>query len=71
MSSSSYSIDFSSDEDIGRDAEVTSASPFDGLDDDDISIEITDMIERPIAECRPELPPRRTTDLGFLFRLLR
>ena len=71
MKSASYIIDFSSDEDPSGTIEANSESQFDGLDEDDLSIEVTDLIEHPVDEFRLQPPPRRTTDLGFLFRLLR
>ena len=52
-------------------AEFTLPSPFDDVDNDDLSIETTDLIERPFDAHHSDSPPRHSTDLGFLFRLLR
>ena len=46
-------------------------SPPPGPSGDDLELEVTALIERPVDSGRPEEPAPHTTDLGFLFRLLK
>lgn len=70
MPQSPYMTDYPSTEDAGETPELTTPSPFDGLDDD-FSMEVTDIVERPDDQAVQPVTGRSSTDLGFLFRLIK